>query len=319
MKKIDFYFDSRDGKTKIHAVRYEPEEAMLKEGKPVAVLQIVHGMAEYVERYEETAKFFAERGFVVTGEDHLGHGGSVEEGGIYGYFCDQDPATVLVRDVHRLKKLTQELYPGVPYFLLGHSMGSLMVRDYISRYGRGIQGAILMGSGNFSQAQMAVMKALVTEQKYLAKAEKKSRFLHNLIFGSMNKRIADPKTDNDWLSCNEENVAKYNADEKCGFVFTVNGFATLFELIARSVQTDNLEKVPKDLPIFWVSGEQDPIGTYGDGVKAAYDALDDVGLEHQALKLYEGDRHEILHEDDKAQVMQDLYDWMCRKLPEAVL
>ena len=128
MKNEEFYFDSRDNISKIHAVRWTPES-----GNVVAIVQIVHGMAEYVERYEEFAQFLTERNIVVTGEDHLGHGKSVPEGGIQGYFCEQDPATVVVRDVHRLKKMTQELYPGVPYFILGHSMGSFILRNYMCR------------------------------------------------------------------------------------------------------------------------------------------------------------------------------------------
>lgn len=317
MKKTDFYFDSRDGVNKIHAVRYEPEETVLKDGKPIAVLQIVHGMAEHVERYEETAKFFTERGFVVTGEDHLGHGGSVAEGGTFGYFCEQDPATVVVRDVHRLKKMTQALYPGVPYFILGHSLGSFMVRNYICRYGTGIQGAILMGTGQNSAVHTALGKALAAEQKCFGGDKRKSPVLHNLVFGNANKRIANPKTENDWLNGNEANIAKYNADEHCGFMFTVNGFATLFELIARATKAENLEKIPKDLPVVFVSGDQDPIGNYGEGVKATYDALEDAGLEHLVLKLYEGSRHEILNEENGREVMQDLYQWMCAKIPEA--
>lgn len=316
MKKIDFYFDSRDAVTKIHAVRYEPEEQALVNGKPVAVLQIVHGMAEYVERYEETAKFFTERGFVVTGEDHLGHGGSVSEGGTYGYFCEQDPATVTVRDVHRLKKMTQELYPGVPYFIMGHSLGSFMLRNYICRYGTGIQGAIIMGTGHNSALQLTFGKALAAEQKCFGGGKRKSPVLHNLAFGSVNKRIENPKSENAWLSCNEENVTKYDADDKCGFMFTVNGFATLFELISRASKPENLERIPKELPVFLAAGAQDPIGNYGEGVQVVYDQLKDAGLEHVDMKLYENDRHEILNEDDGQQVMQDLYEWILAKLPE---
>lgn len=140
MKKEEIFFLSRDGKTKIHAVKWIPE------GKPVCILQIVHGMAEYIERYERLALVLTRQGILVTGEDHLGHGKSVGENGIYGYFCAHDPATVVVRDVHRLKKMVQEQYPGVPYLLLGHSMGSFILRNYLSRYGSGIDGAIVMGT-----------------------------------------------------------------------------------------------------------------------------------------------------------------------------
>lgn len=314
MKKTEIYFDSRDGKSKIHAVRYEPEQPDLKDGRPVAVLQIIHGMAEYIERYEETAKFFTDRGFVVTGNDHLGHGKSVEEGGKYGYFCPGDPATVVVRDVHRLKKMTQSMYPGVPYFILGHSMGSYILRNYLCRYGAGIQGAVIMGTGMPPGALIAAAKAAAALQGLFCGGAHVSRLLDKMAFGDYNKHIADLRTDVDWLSCDEENVDRYKADPLCGFVFTVNGFRTVFELISRIQKTENLEKIPKELPLFFVAGTGDPVGDYGEGVKRAYDSLDDVGMEHLALKLYEGDRHEILNEADGKQVMQDIYDWIRPKL-----
>lgn len=310
MKKTEFYFDSRDGESRIHALRYEPEEENLQDGRPVAVLQIIHGMAEYIERYEETAKFFADRGFVVTGEDHLGHGKTVAEGDVYGYFCRQDPATMVVRDVHRLKKMTQAQYPGTPYFLLGHSMGSFILRNYLCRYGTGIQGAVIVGTGMQSAGMVYGAKAVAGLQRVFLGGRHVSRLLDKLAFGSYNKRIENPRTESDWISRNAENVDKYNADPLCGFVFTVNGFQTLFELIARIRKKKNLQKVPKGLPIFFVSGAQDPVGDYGEGVKRAYASLDAVGLKHLALKLYEGDRHEILNETDAEKVRQDIYDWL---------
>ena len=122
MIKEEFYFDSRDGENRIHAVRYTPDDGNVR-----GIVQIVHGMAEYVERYENLAEFLTKRGILVTGEDHLGHGKSVSEGGTFGYFCEQDPATVVVRDVHRLKKITEEQYPQVPYIILGHSMAAILL------------------------------------------------------------------------------------------------------------------------------------------------------------------------------------------------
>lgn len=318
MKKTDVYFDSRDGESRIHAVRYEPEEGSLKDGRPVAILQIVHGMAEYAERYKETAKFFTDRGFVVTGEDHLGHGGSVAEGGTYGYFCRRDPATVVVRDVHRLKKMTQELYPGIPYFFVGHSMGSFILRNYLCRYGAGIQGAVIMGTGMHSGFVLSLGKAVAGIQGLFCGDRHVSRLLDKIVFGGYNKRIERPRTPYDWLSQNEENVDTYSADPLCGFTFTVNGFKTSFELISRILKPSNLEKIPKDLPVFFVSGTDDPVGDYGEGVKRAYDSLDEAGLEHLALKLYEGGRHEILNETNGRQVMQDIYDWIMPKLSGGV-
>lgn len=294
----------------IHALRWESEEACLRDGKPVAVLQIIHGMSEYVERYEETARFFTERGFVVTGEDHLGHGGSVAEGGTYGYFCKRDPATVAVRDVHRLKKMTQALYPGVPYFILGHSMGSFILRNYMFRYGTGIQGAVVVGTGVQPPKLLAMAKAVAALQKLFCGGRHVSRLIDRLAFGAYNKRVDAPRTKNDWLSRDEENVAKYNADPLCGFTFTVNGFQTAFELIARAQNQENIKKVPKALPTLFVAGAEDPVGDYGEGVRRAFGFLEEAGLEHLQLKLYEGGRHEILNETNAETVRQDIYEWV---------
>lgn len=309
MKKEEFYFESRDGVSRIHAVRYTPDN-----GEVRGVFQIVHGMAEYIERYEDIAEYMTERGFVVTGDDHLGHGKSVPEGGVYGYFCEQDPATVVVRDVHRLKKMTQELYPGVPYILLGHSMGSFIARNYICRYGSGITAAIIMGTGMQPKFLIGVSKILAGIQKLFFGEKHVSKFIDSLAFGSYNKRIANPRTSVDWLSVNTDNVDKYIADPLCGRVFTVNGFKTLFELISRLLDKKNVAGVPDDLPILMVAGAEDPVGNYGKGVQQAKDSLETAGVKDITMKLYPGDRHEILNEDDCNQVKEDIYNWILERL-----
>ncbi|MBO4750346.1 MAG: alpha/beta fold hydrolase, partial [Lachnospiraceae bacterium] len=154
MRKEEFTIASRDGVHQLHSVKYLPE------GAPKGIVVIVHGMAEHLGRYEAFAEFLTERGFLVAGEDHLGHGQSVPEGETYGYFCQMDPATVLMRDVHRLKKTVQNEYPGIPIFILGHSMGSYILRNYICRYGTGIQGAIIMGTGQRSRLAVTFIRAL---------------------------------------------------------------------------------------------------------------------------------------------------------------
>lgn len=309
MRKEEFYYDSRSGADKIHAVRYLPDDETVK-----GVVQIVHGMAEYVERYEEFAEYMTARGFVVVGNDHLGHGKSVAEDGTYGYFCEQDPATVVVRDVHRLKKKTQQLYPGVPYLLLGHSMGSFIVRNYICRYGTGIDGAIIMGTGMQPAAIIKVSKMLAAVQKIFKGPKHISEFIHKCAFGSYNDKIENCRTSADWLTKDEGIVDKYVADPLCGFTFTVNGFATLFELIDRLYDKKNLEKIPKDLPLFMVSGDMDPVGDYGAGVKKAYQSLKDVGLKDVEIRLYENDRHELLNETDRKLVMEDIASWIEKKV-----
>lgn len=305
MKKEEFYFPSRDNRTKIHALRWTPET-----DRPVCIVQIVHGMAEYADRYEEFARFLTDRGVVVTGEDHLGHGKSAVEGKNYGYFCEQDPATVVVRDVHRLKKMTQEAYPGVPYILLGHSMGSFIVRNYLCRYGSGIDGALILGTGMQSAALLAVSKLTAGIQKLFYGDNHISRLIDRGAFGAYNKKISSPNTAMDWLSRDEAKVKEYMEDPLCGFTFTVNGFSTLFTLISRIRKKENLEKIPKNLPVHFASGDADPVGNYGKGVRAAYDSLKKAGMNQLSLKLYESDRHELLNEKDRGQVMEDLWQWI---------
>ncbi len=306
MVKEEFYYDSRDGKSKLHAVRYAPEA----EEEIRCVVQIVHGMSEYIERYEEFAGFLTARGCVVTGEDHMGHGKSVDKAGKYGYFCEQDPATVLVRDVHRLKKATQALYPGVPYIIIGHSMGSFITRNYMFRYGTGISAAVIMGTGMQPPALLKAARAVGYLQKIFCGPRHVSGLIDKLAFGSYNKRIENPASSFAWLSRDAERVEKYVADPLCGFVFTVNGFLTSFELISRLYRSENLERIPKALPVYMVSGDGDPVGDYGRGVQRAYESLLGAGLENISLKMYPGARHELLNETNRDEVMKDIFRWM---------
>ena len=307
MKREDFYFDSRDNCTGIHAVRWLPET------EPVCILQITHGMAEYVDRYEDFAKYLTEKGFIVTADDHLGHGKSLNNG-ITGYFCRQDPATVVVRDEHRLKKITEELYPGVPYFVLGHSMGSFIIRNYMFRYGSGVKGAIVMGTGMQPKALVIGLKVMAAVAGFFGKEKKPCKFIDKMSFGAYLSRIENPRTPVDWLTKDEKIVDQYVADPLCGFVFTANGFKTLGELIWRLNKKENLEKMPKDLKVLITSGAEDPVGEYGKGPKAVYDSYKALGMQNVELKLYEGDRHEILNETDHLAVYEDLYNWIMKSL-----
>ena len=309
VRKEVFSFDSRDNCSQIHAVRWIPDTENV-----AAVVQIVHGMAEYIERYEEFAKFLTDHNFVVTGEDHLGHGKSISPKGIKGYFCEQDPATVVVRDVHRLKKITQDIYPGVPYFLMGHSMGSYIVRNYICRYGSGIEGALILGTGMQSDALLFLSGILTSLESLFRGQNHVSTFIDTIAFHAYNKRINNPRTRFDWLTKDTEKVDAYIADENCGFTFTVNGFHTLFTLIRRCKNKKNISMIPKDLPIFMASGEQDPVGGYGVGAKKAYLSLIRAGLTKVDFTLYSEDRHELFHELDKEIFMENVVTWLSKCL-----
>lgn len=307
--KEEFYYDSRDGEHKIHAVRWLPETP-----KPVCIVQIIHGMAEYIERYDELARFLAEKGILVVGDDHLGHGKTVRPGEAYGYFCKDDAATVLVRDEHRLKKITQEQYPGVPYVILGHSMGSFIARNYLLRYGTGIQGAIICGTGMQSKATLAGGRVAAAIQRIFCGDRHVSKLLDKMAFGAYNKRVGTPQTAYDWLSRNPNNVKKYMDDPLCGFVFTVNGFRTLFKLIGNLHDKEALSGMPKSLPVFFIAGEADPVGNYGESVKKVYQSFQDMGMEKVQLKLYPEERHEIFNEEARQDIYMDVYRWLLQRI-----
>ena len=305
VQKEELSFKSRDGETEIHAIRWIPE------GEPKAILQIVHGMQEYIDRYDDFARYLAERGILVAGNDHLGHGQSRPENGEYGYFCKYDAATVLVRDVHRLKKMTQEKYPGVPYIILGHSFGSFVTREYISRYGTGIDSVIIMGTGWTPGALINVSKFLCKVQKLFLGDKHHAKMLNSIAFGTYLDKIDNPRTEFDWLSHNEESIDAYIANPANNFVFTVNGFSTMADLLGRVENYKKMERIPKELPILLIAGKEDPVGSYGEAVEKLYKIYkDELQIKSVDLKLYDGMRHEILNEPERMTVYEDLLNWI---------
>ncbi|MBO5293187.1 MAG: alpha/beta fold hydrolase [Lachnospiraceae bacterium] len=307
IKREEFWYDSRDEVTKIHAVRWLPECS-----RPTAIVQLVHGMTEHVLRYTEVAEFLASQGILVVANDHLGHGQSRREDMPFGYFCKRDPATVAVRDVHRLKKLTQERYPGVPYIILGHSMGSFILRDYLSRYGTGIDGAVIVATGHQSPVTAAFAYWFVRIQALFLGQTHVGKLVDHMAFGQYNKRCEPRRTDADWLNSQPEEADLFCADPLCGNTFTLNGFMTLFTLVRRACGKDALKKVPKDLPVLFLAGKEDPVGDYGTGVEKAYRSFTESGMTDVTCRLYDGARHEILREAQKQEVFSDILAFVHR-------
>ena len=305
VRKEELTYKSRDRQTMLHAIRWIPE------GEPIAILQIIHGMQEYVDRYDEFANYLAERGILVIGNDHLGHGGSVGANGTKGFFCKEDPATVLVRDAHRLKKMTQEDYPGIPCFILGHSFGSFVAREYITRYGTGIKGAIIQGTAFMPTGTVKSLSGLVSFLQFILGEKTRSTMVNNMAFKGYLKRIQNPRTKFDWLSHNEESIDKYIADPFCNFVFTLNGFKTMAELLKRVQDVEKMEDIPKNLPILITGGKEDPVGSYGDALKRLYTIYtNELHIENVELKLYDGMRHELQQEIGRETVFEDQYNWL---------
>ncbi len=304
-RKEELTYKSRDRQTMIHAIRWIPD------GQPIAILQIIHGMQEFIDRYDEFANYMADNGIMVIGNDHLGHGGSISERVPFGYFCKNDPATVILRDAHRLKKMTQEDYPGIPVVLMGHSFGSFVAREYLTRYGTGIKAAIIQGTGMTPAGTLKGGKGMAAFIGALFGEKHRSNFLNNTCFKTYLSKIPDAKTKFDWLSHNDESIQKYINDPRDNFIFTVNGFETMFEIISRVQDTGKMEDIPKKLPILLTAGKEDPVGNYGAGVEELYRIYkDQIGLVNVELKLYDGMRHELQQEIGREKVFADQLEWI---------
>ncbi|MDO4488804.1 MAG: alpha/beta hydrolase [Eubacteriales bacterium] len=305
VRKEEFTFLSSDGVTTIHAKRWVPE------GEIKAVLQIAHGMAEYIDRYDAFARYLAADGFVVTGNDHLGHGKSITDETKLGFFAKDEGNKKVLSDLHHLYEMTKEMYPDVPYFFMGHSMGSFLCRQYISEYGNELSGAIIMGTGNQSAFLTAMGKAVCKMVALFKGWDKRSGLVDAMAFGSYNKLYGEPGG-YEWLSENAENVKKYNDDPLCGFGFTLNGYYNMFHSINLLSKDSYIGRMPKELPVFIVAGEDDPVGDYGKAPKEVYNKFKELGMKDVEKKLYYGDRHEILNEDDRETVYEDIREWLDR-------
>ncbi len=303
MRKREFYYPSKDGGTQIHAIEWKPE------GDVKAVLQICHGMAEHIDRYHKFAEFLAEHGVCVVGHDHLGHGLSVTGPEKYGYFHETDGNAYVISDIHQLRIRTEKENAGIPYFMMGHSMGSFLLRQYLGLYSGGLAGAVIMGTGE--QPDIILMGGKFV-CKILAKFkgwDYRSAFVHNLADGAYEK-----KHGGGWLSKNKENVERYANDPLCGFWFTLNGYYHMFSGMQKMNAQEKECKTSKKLPLFFVAGSEDPVGNYGCGVENVFKKYKDGGYQDVEMKLYEGDRHEILNEDDKKEVFEDIFAWLEKRI-----
>lgn len=310
-KKVTFKFLSKDGKTQVHGVKWIPEN-----GEYQAILQLTHGMVEYIERYEKFAEYMTQRGFLVVGHDHIGHGESVGSTEDWGYFAKEHASDILVADMHTLRKNVQKENEGRPYFMFAHSMGSYLLRKYLTIHGEGIQGAIICGTGcvpdflTRTGMRMCRIMARVKGWKY------RSQMIADMSFSGPYKKydLTGKQENNSWLTKDPKIVRKYYSDPKCTFLFTLNGYHTLFETVYYDNQKRHVEKIPKDLPLFVISGEDDPVGDCGKGVRKVYDALRAVNIKDVTLKLYPNDRHEILNETDKEMVYSDIHHWISKHM-----
>ena len=300
----EIFYPSHDGKTTVHACIWRPE------GEIKGVVQIIHGMCEYAERYSKFAEFLTGQGYLVCAEDHLGHGKSVVSEKELGYFNSRRSTKIVLDDIRALYLAVSKQTEGKPYFVLGHSMGSFFCRKYISLYGSELDGAVIMGTGFKGGFTLNFALATVRLNALFCGWHHRSKLIKKLAFGSYNKKFKPAKTPNDWLSKDEGNVKAYEADPLCGFPFTNNGYNILFSIIKDACSHKTIEAVPKALPVFFVAGNDDPVGDYGKGVKKAKKKFDEAEISDVSIKLYEGARHEILNDFCRDEVCKDILEFI---------
>lgn len=294
-------FTSHDG-VNITYFTWLPEE------KPVAILQIAHGMAEFAERYDDFAKFLNTHRIAVYANDHRGHGktaGSIEN---VGYFAKKDGWMKVVSDMRQLTEIIRKDIPKTPVFLLGHSMGSFLARTYITKY-QDLQGVILSGTAANPKAIIVAGKIMAGVNRLFSSPTKPSVFFDTMSFGAFNKpfELEGPMS---WLSRDKAIVKEYVDSPYCGFVCSLKFFQDLFYGLGYIDKTKNNQHIRFSLPIYIVAGSEDPVGEKGKGPKAVADMYRKLHLEEVELTLYEGARHEILNETNRKDVYKDLKDWI---------
>ena len=292
--RSDFYYGSKGAGT-IHGCRWTPEQP------PVAVVQIIHGIAEYVERYDDFARYLNRLGFLVVAEDHMGHGKSINGEGIQGYF--HGGWFTAVEDSYQLLQDTRKEFPDLPYVLFGHSMGSFMTRTILEKYpDSGISAAVICGTG---WQPKAVLNTGIGVCQMVCKQQgekKPSKILEKLVFSNYNKKVEHPRTSYDWLTRDSGIVDRYLADPFCGFTPTGGLMREL--LTGIRYEQENLSAMKKDLPVLFIAGGDDPVGNYGKGVLRSAEAFREAGMLDVSCKIYPLGRHEILNEINWEEVYQ---------------
>lgn len=308
VKITDFHIKSSDGKTELHGRKWIPD------GPVKGVVQIVHGVAEYIERYHDFACFLAENGYVTAGDDHLGHGYSVSHDGELGWFAEEDGWMTIVRDEKILHDLLAELHPGVPMILLGHSMGSFMARTYLGLWPNDFDFSILSGTGwqpaIVCQAGLAMAKKEIKAHG----TRYRSQTLQNLAFGSYLKKIENPIGKNDWINRDEAEIRRYDADPLCGFTGTAGLMRDMMYGLSLICRDGHMEKMNKSMPVLFISGDADPVGNWGKGVKKTAARFRWLAMRDVTTILYPGARHEVLSELNRREVWTDVLDWIQSKI-----
>ncbi len=295
MRKDIFYPSCCAGK--IHACIWEPA------GQVKGIVQIVHGIAEHIGRYDDLASFLNQNGYLVAAEDHMGHGLSIQDGAVGCFGGDWHS---VVKDTQTLYSQLRAAYPDKPYILFGHSMGSFMARTLLTYEDFRPDACILSGTAWMPGAVISAGRMLCVLHCRRKGDAAKSNFLQDLMFSGYNKRIPNCKTEYDWLTTDSKIVEQYIADPMCGFLVSAGLLREMLTGLIYIQKRKNLQRMEKSLPVHFMSGTEDPVGDYGHGVMKAVRAFQKAGLAKVTSRLYEGKRHELHNEDIKDTVYADI-------------
>lgn len=281
----------------------------LPDGKIKGIVQILHGMVEYIDRYDDFARYLCNLGFAVAGDDHRGHGftageenlGKVPDG--HTYFDTVDDAIILT-------DYLQSKYPDVPTIVFGHSYGSFLAQGYIQQNSDKINGCVLCGSARMDNSDVKTGRKVANMQFKLYGKDKPANLIRKLSFGGYDKPFKHEKRKNAWLNRDVDACEKYNNDKFCNYTMSIGFYKYFFDGLIKIYEQERLDKINKDLPLFIISGDKDPVGNMGKLVRELYDLYVDNGIKNVKIKLYNNARHEILNELNKAEVYQDVSDWI---------
>ena len=305
-KFSDFTFHTDDGEEKIRVRCWKPESKVL------ATIQIAHGIAEHCERYDEFCEFLCNNGFAVYINDHRGHGKSINRGR-RGYFSDKDGWMKVVGDMRSVYEIADKDYPNTPHILFGHSMGSFLTRTYLFAYPEDFDAAIICGTAQMPKVIISAGGCIASLISLFA-ADKPSKILDIIGFGSYNAGFKPARTKFDWLTRDEAIVDKYIDDPLCGFVASAGLFRDMMSGLDMIIKQENLAGMNKDIPVFFIAGDKDPVGENGKGVQKACDSFVSAGMKDVEMKLYKDARHEILNEINKLEVFDDILKWIMLKI-----
>ena len=302
--KKDIWFSSADGRSKVAGYYYEASGSA-----PFCLVQISHGMCEYIGRYDDFASYLAQNGCVVCGNDHIGHGRSVSTPDDLGYLGGRGGRCHAISDMKTMNQLAREAYPGLPLVLLGHSMGSFFSRRFAADWPELLDGLVISGTGGPNPlSKVGILLTRLMEKMH--GSHHRSALVHNMAFGAYLKKIGGAKTNYDWISRDEQIVQTYNNDPLCTFRFTASGFGELFSALADVSSPAWAEALRKDMPVMMIQGDADPVGDYGRGTAVVRGWLEAAGVQPLEYKVYPGGRHEMLNETNRQGVYGDVLGFL---------